>query len=42
VTTDPQGLDTRIEISDLNRTDDIAADLFSPVSPELLKLQQKQ
>ena len=42
VTSDPQGLDTRIEISDLNRTDEIAAELFKPVSPELLKLQQKQ
>jgi outer membrane lipoprotein-sorting protein len=42
VTTDPQGLDTRIEISEINRTDDIATDLFKPVSPELLKLQQKQ
>lgn len=42
VTTDPQGIDTRIEISDINRTEEIATDLFSPVSPELLKLQQKQ
>lgn len=42
VTTDPQGIDTRIEISDLNRTDEIATDLFSPVSPELLKLKDKQ
>jgi outer membrane lipoprotein-sorting protein len=42
VTTDPQGIDTRIEISELNKTEEIANDLFSPVSPEILKLQQKQ
>jgi outer membrane lipoprotein-sorting protein len=42
VTTDPQGIDTRIEIADLNKTDEIAADTFTPVSPEILKLQQKQ
>ena len=42
VTTDPQGIDTRIEISDLNRTEDFAADLFNPISPDLLRLQQKQ
>ena len=32
VTTDAQGGDTRIEISDINKTEDIAADLFKPVS----------
>jgi outer membrane lipoprotein-sorting protein len=42
VTTDPQGIDTRIEVSDLNKTEEIATELFSPVSPEILKLQQKQ
>ena len=42
VTTDVQGIDTRIEISDLNRTEDIALDLFKPVSPTLQKLQQNQ
>lgn len=42
VTTDAQGIDTRIEISDLNRKDEIAADLFTPMSPTLQKLQQNQ
>jgi outer membrane lipoprotein-sorting protein len=42
VTTDPQGIDTRIEVSELNRTDEIANDLFTPVSPEVLKFLQKQ
>jgi outer membrane lipoprotein-sorting protein len=42
VTTDPQGIDTRIEIADLNKTEEIAAEMFKPVSPEILKLQQKQ
>jgi outer membrane lipoprotein-sorting protein len=42
VTTDPQGIDTRVEITDINKTDEIAMDVFTPVSPEILKLQQKQ
>ena len=42
VTTDPQGLDTRIEISELNRTEDIAAEIFKPASPAILKMQEKQ
>jgi outer membrane lipoprotein-sorting protein len=42
VTTDPQGIDTRIEVTDLNRAEEIPTELFSPVSPEILKLQQKQ
>lgn len=32
VTTDAQGGDTRIEISDLNKTDDISLDLFKPAN----------
>ena len=42
VTTDAQGIDTRIEISDLNHTEDIAADLFKPTSPVLQKSMQNQ
>ena len=42
VTTDAQGIDTRIEIGDLNRTEEIASDLFTPVSPTLQKIQQNQ
>ena len=42
VTTDAQGLDTRIEISELNRTDEIASEIFTPPSPVLQKLQEKQ
>ena len=42
VTTDAQGIDTRIEISDLNHTEDIAADLFKPTSPVLQKSLQNQ
>ena len=42
VTTDAQGLDTRIEISDLNRIDEIASDVFTPPSPALQKIQEKQ
>ena len=42
VTTDAQGLDTRIEISDLNRTDEIAAETFTPPSPAMQKIQEKQ
>ena len=39
VTTDAQGLDTRIEISELNRNDEIASEIFTPPSPALLKIQ---
>jgi len=42
VTTDAQGLDTRIEISELNKTEEIAGDLFTPQSPQLQKLNQNQ
>ena len=38
VTTDAQGLDTRIEISELNRTEAIAAEIFTPPSPTLQNL----
>ena len=40
VTTDAQGIDTRTEVADLNRKDDIAAELFTPISPTLQRLQQ--
>lgn len=40
VTTDAQGIDTRIEIADLNRTDDMAADLFTPQSPALQRAME--
>ena len=40
VTTDAQGIDTRIEIADLNRTEEVASDLFTPQSPVLQKIQQ--
>jgi outer membrane lipoprotein-sorting protein len=40
VTTDAQGIDTRIEIADLNRTEEIASDLFTPQSPVMQKIQQ--
>ena len=40
VTTDAQGLDTRIEVSELNRTEEIADNTFTPPSPALQKLQQ--
>lgn len=40
VTTDAQGIDTRIEITDLNRTEEIASDLFTPQSPTMQKIQQ--
>ena len=36
VTTDAQGLDTRMELSDINRSDDIDVGLFKP-----LQLKQK-
>ncbi|HEX4894266.1 MAG TPA: outer-membrane lipoprotein carrier protein LolA [Hyphomicrobiaceae bacterium] len=39
VTTDAQGLDTRIEISNLNKTEDIDPGLFKIVSPALNKPQ---
>lgn len=42
VTTDAQGIDTRTEIGDLNKTDDMAADLFKPPSPTLQKALEKQ
>ncbi len=41
VTTDAQGIDTRIEIADLNKTDDMAADLFTPKSPTLQKAMEQ-
>ena len=37
VTTDAQGLDTRVEIADLNKTEDLAPDLFKIIAPALLK-----
>ncbi len=40
VTTDAQGIDTRIEIAELNRTEDIAGELFTPQSPVMQKIQQ--
>ena len=40
VTTDAQGLDTRIEISELNRTEAIAPEVFTPPSPALQNLRQ--
>ena len=42
VTTDAQGIDTRIEIFELNRTEEIAAELFKPLAPQLQKIQQNQ
>ena len=42
VTTDAQGIDTRIEVGDLNKTEEIASDLFTPLSPTLQKIQQNQ
>jgi outer membrane lipoprotein-sorting protein len=39
VTTDAQGLDTRIEISDLNKTDDIDVALFKRMPVGLQKIQ---
>lgn len=42
VTTDAQGIDTRIEIADLNRAEDIPADTFTPKSPTLQRIQQNQ
>jgi outer membrane lipoprotein-sorting protein len=39
VTTDAQGGDTRVEISDLNKTDELAADLFKPVNMMQMKQQ---
>ena len=39
VTTDAQGLDTRIEISSLNKTEDIDPGLFKIISPTLIKPQ---
>lgn len=40
VTTDAQGGDTRIEISEINKTEDIAADLFKPAQQQLPKSTQ--
>jgi outer membrane lipoprotein-sorting protein len=39
VTTDAQGLDTRIEISNLNKTEEIDPGLFKIISPALIKPQ---
>jgi outer membrane lipoprotein-sorting protein len=39
VTTDAQGGDTRVEISDLNRTDELAVDLFKPANTLQLRQQ---
>jgi outer membrane lipoprotein-sorting protein len=37
VTTDSQGLDTRVEVSSLNKTEDLNAELFRVISPSLRK-----
>jgi outer membrane lipoprotein-sorting protein len=39
VTTDAQGLDTRIEVTELSRTEDLDAALFKPTAITLQKLQ---
>lgn len=39
ITTDAQGLDTKLEVGDLNRTDDIDAKLFARGSMVLKKIQ---
>jgi outer membrane lipoprotein-sorting protein len=37
VTTDAQGLDTRVEISDINKAEELAVDLFKIIAPSLMK-----
>ena len=39
VTNDAQGLDTRVEVSNLNKTDEIDAAVFKIISPTFGKLQ---
>jgi outer membrane lipoprotein-sorting protein len=39
VTTDAQGMDTRVEVSDLNKTEEVADPLFKPPSVMLQKIQ---
>jgi outer membrane lipoprotein-sorting protein len=39
VTNDAQGLDTRVEVSNLNKTDEIDAAVFKIISPTFDKVQ---